>query len=117
MLSRVVADGEIGVEVNGEYSGSKVKSRTVSVSTTVPKCRGYGYRFYLDDYVCSASQNWCDWYLYCVNPEDEEQQCHVWENWHCLEGDSDGDTNVQDEFIDLGAWSQSIDECLACYEP
>jgi len=116
MLTKVVADGEVGVEVGGEYSGSKSKTRTVAAETDIPECRGYGRREYIDDYACDASQVWWDRYLHCWNPDDPVQECNQWEGLHDLYGDSSGDTNKVGEFIDLGSWHQSSDACKACCE-
>jgi len=65
MLTKVIADGKVSVEVEGEYSGAKTKTRTVSLSTTIPACRGKKREEYLDKYDCSASQDWYEWLLLC----------------------------------------------------
>jgi len=48
VLTKIIADAKIGVEVGGEYSGSKEKTRQVSISTTIQECRGKGRREYVD---------------------------------------------------------------------
>lgn len=110
ILARIIADAKISVEVNGEYSGSKEKSRTVEVSTTVPGCRGKGRREYVDKYTANVTQTTADYYWVrsdgywvLLNPVDHT-------------GSGAGDDSLTGEFVDLGQYTQSTDECKNCYQ-
>lgn len=110
ILARVIADAKISVEVNGEYSGSKTKTRSVTLNTTIAPCRGKGRREYVDKYTANVSQETAD---YCWVRDDGLRARMNLQN-HT--GSGSGDDGLTGEFIDLGPYSQSTDNCKACYK-
>ena len=111
MLTKVIADGKVGVEVNGEYSGSKEKKYTISRQITVPACRTRIRREYVDDYeaddfqITTTSGYWCC-PVHGIESYNLPQFCT---------GNGDGDTNLHGATEDGGPYSQSSNPCLDCY--
>jgi len=112
ILTRVVADAKISVEVNGEYSGSKTKSRTLSVSIDIPACRKYQRKQYVDRHTADVTQ--VEGHMFHCDMHSFTAECP---NTNTGSGSGTGDDDFSGEFIDLGAWSQSTDPCLHCYTP
>ena len=113
LLTKIVADAKIGVEVGGAYSGSKAKTRSVTIDTIVQACRGKGRRDYTDKYSATVSIDWGDrmwscsdghaFYGIALNPHTDSSST------------GNGDTNDVTCYIDLGPWSQSTNPCFHCY--
>ena len=118
LLTKVVADAKIGVEVGGEYSGSKLKTRQVQISTTIQACRGKGRREYVDGYNATVTQEYSDHRWYCAPCASHPTYDYtVWTN-KVVDSDTagHGDLGLTGVFTDLGPWSQSSNPCLHCYQ-
>lgn len=111
LLSRVVVDAKISVNVNGQYSGSEMKERQVSISTTIPGCRGKRREERVDAYHAELEQWSADGYWYCST-----HGYGVAENLINNTATGDGDEGLTGIFQDLGPYTQSTNPCIDCYE-